>query len=131
MANKSTVTNLVCFNQLVAEAIDNGSQVDSLYLDFQKAFDQVDHHILLTKLKYYGFSDSLVSLFSSYLLDRNQYVKHRNFISDPYTPTSVIPQGSNLGPLLFLLFIDDTVAKFHAINFFLRTISKSSLKLNL
>lgn len=67
MKTPSTTTNLFCFSQYLTEALDVGVQVDSIYTDFSKAFDRLDHEILINKLGILGFSDNLLSLLKSYL----------------------------------------------------------------
>ena len=74
MTKRSTVTNLSVFSQYVADEINTNGQVDVIYTDMQKAFDQLDLNILLKKLNVLGFSESLCTLLSSYLLHRKQLV---------------------------------------------------------
>lgn len=81
--------------------------MDTIFSDFSKAFDQVSHNLLLQRLRSYGIDDELLSWFSSYLIDRSQLVVIGNTKSSRIIPTSRIPQGSILGPLLFLLFINN------------------------
>lgn len=88
-------------------AINKGQMIGAVMVDFKKAFDLVDHALLLRKLHHYKFSDTTINWFSSYLLNRSQKVCINNTISGAAPINSGVPQGSILGPLMFLMFIND------------------------
>jgi hypothetical protein len=104
---KSTTTNLCAFWDYVIEAIEGGCQVDAIYTDFAKAFDTVNHAYLIHKLSKLGIHGSLLNWCKSYLADRYQRVIYNGFLSKSTAVTSGVPQGSALGPLFFIVFIND------------------------
>ena len=104
--NRSTEQSIIEITECLKKSIDNNLFTCGIFLDFAKAFDTVNHQILLTKLKKYGVRGIPLQWFSSYLIDRKQYVQ-LEVKSSIKTIQCGIPQGSSLGPLLFLIYIND------------------------
>lgn len=103
----STMQAITEITDNLKKAIDSNLYTCGVFLDLSKAFDTVNHSILLNKLRTYGIRGLPLNWFSSYLKNRKQYVSLGDTYSDSQTITCGVPQGSTLGPLLFLLYIND------------------------
>lgn len=107
---RSTATNLLCLTSYATDSMLEHAQTDVLYLDLSAAFDKINHQIAVAKLEKLGIHGSLLGWFQSYLNDRHSQVVIGDSTSVSFPITSGIPQGSHLGPLIFLLYLNDVNA---------------------
>ena len=105
--NHSTDHALIELIDQIRFSIDNNQMTCGIFVDLSKAFDTVNHQILLNKLEHYGIRGKALKLFESYLTGRKQYVQINDNKSQTRSISCGVPQGSVLGPLLFLIFIND------------------------
>ena len=106
-SGRSTLSQLLLHHDKLLEALKNGDNIDAIYLNFAKVFDQVDHILLMRKLKQMGLKGRLGMWIQNFLKNRTQQVLIEGKLSSSFTLISGIPQGSVLGPILFLIFISD------------------------
>eukprot|EP00923_Selenidium_pygospionis_P036059 GHVN01063273.1.p1 GENE.GHVN01063273.1~~GHVN01063273.1.p1 ORF type:complete len:548 (-),score=83.86 GHVN01063273.1:652-2295(-) len=107
LPHKSVVTTLLSMLDLVTTYLDESTPCDLIYFDLRKAFDTVPHSLLLKKLAAWGVEGPLLQWITNWLADRSQVVVVDGAKSHPYSASSAVLQGSVLGPLLFLIFMED------------------------
>ena len=103
----STSTSLIDITNTILQNIDKGKFTGLVFLDLTKAFDTLDHELLLTKLSDFGLSNSSICWFKAYLTERTQSIYTNGVLSDPELILYGVPKGSILGPLLFIMYVND------------------------
>jgi len=114
VTSRSTVTQLLMYMDKCVEDIADGNVVDAIYLDFWKAFDTVPHRRLIGKLEAYGIEGNILNWINAFLTNRSQVVQVNGVNSKPASAISGIPQGSVLGPLLFVVYINNLLDNLHS-----------------
>lgn len=104
---RSCLSQLLTHYDKIISILEKGLNVDTIYLDFAKAFDKVDHSLVLKKLSMLGIRGKILQWIESFLTNRTQRVMVNGFLSEPAPVISGVPQGSVIGPLLFLILIGD------------------------
>ena len=107
ISGKSCLTQLLHYFDDIIQSLSNGDDMDAIYLDYAKAFDKVDHQLLLSKLQLYSFHSKIIKWIESFLTNRSQQVIVDGHMSITAPIISGVPQGTVLGPILFLIFIND------------------------
>lgn len=117
LKNRSTISNLLEITQYIHSHIHKGDQVDVVYFDFSKAFDTIDHFSLAKKLARFSIPLKLFSLILSFICSRKYILKiDRTPTNLSFTPSSGTPQGSHIGPLIYLLYANDIPSLFQDVN---------------